>query len=117
MQNRRLQRVNELLKRELSQILLREFPVSSVGVVTVNEVRVTGDLKLATVYVGVVGPADQQQRTVNQLVQQRVRLQGLVGAAIVLRETPELRFVLDDSVARGNRVLEILEDIEKTLSP
>lgn len=109
----RIQRVNELLKRTIGEVIRREFPVSETGLVTVNDVDVTGDLQSATVYVSILGNAVQQKRGFDLLVQNRKRIQGLLGHAVVLKYTPTLRFVLDDSVVRGNRVLEIIEELEK----
>jgi len=115
MQNRRYERVRELLKRQLSGILLREFPVPETGLITVNDVTLSGDLRAATVYVGIVGSADQQKRGLARLSQQRKRIQSMVGGAVILKYTPELRFVVDDAIVRGNRVLQVLEEIEGTL--
>jgi len=109
----RIQRVRELLKRAVGETLRREFPVSEVGLITVNDVDVAGDLKSAVVFISILGNADQQKRGLQTLEQHRKRLQGLVGRAIVLKYTPTLRFVIDDSVVRGNRVLEIIEELEK----
>jgi ribosome-binding factor A len=117
MQNRRHQRVNELLKRELSEILLREFSVSEAGLVTVNAVSVSNDLHSAMVYVGVVGSDEQRKRVDAVLREHRKRIQTQVGASVTLKYTPELRFVIDDSIARGQRVLAILDEIEKELPP
>jgi len=113
----RMQRVRELLKRELGEILRREFPISDHGLLSVNEVEVTGDLQNATVFVGVVGSNEQRKRATEMLQKERKRIQGLVGQAVVLKYTPVLRIVIDDSIERGNRVLGILEEIEKTLPP
>jgi ribosome-binding factor A len=111
----RLQRVRELLKREIGEAVRREFQVSEAGLITVNEVDVTGDLKSATVYISILGNADQQKRGFQLLNEHRVRIQGLVGKAVVLKYTPTLKFVFDDSIVRGNRVLQIIEELEKTL--
>ena len=110
----RLQRVSELLKREIGEVIRREFPVSEAGLVTVNDVEVMGDLKSATVFISIFGNADQKKHGIALLSTHRRRIQGLVGRAIVLKYTPALRFVMDDSVVRGNRVLEIIEELEKT---
>jgi ribosome-binding factor A len=109
----RIQRVRELLKRELGETIRREFPVNEAGLITVNDVDVPGDLKSATVYISILGNADQQKRGFNLLNEHRKRIQGLVGHAVVLKYTPTLRFVLDDSVVRGNRVLEIMTELEQ----
>ena len=110
----RLQRVRELLKREIGEVIRREFEVSEAGLITVNDVDVTGDLHSAVVFISILGNAVQQKRGFNLLTHHRKRIQGLVGRAVVLKYTPKLRFVVDDSVERGNRVLDILAELEKT---
>jgi ribosome-binding factor A len=110
----RLQRVRELLKREIGEVIRREFPVSETGLVTVNDVDVAGDLKSATVYVSIFGNTDQQKRGLTLLAEHRGRIQTLVARSVVLKYTPILRFAADDSVVRGNRVLEIIEDLEES---
>jgi ribosome-binding factor A len=109
----RLQRVRELLKRAIGEAIRQELPVSEAGLVTVNDVDVAGDLKTATVFVSILGNADQQKRGAAVLEQHRPRIQDLMARAVVLKYTPKLRFMLDDSVVRGNRVLEIMDEIEK----
>jgi ribosome-binding factor A len=73
-----------------------------------------GDLKSASIFLSILGSPDQQKRGMLLLEQHRLRLQGLIGRAVVLKYTPTLRFVLDDSVVRGNRVLRIIEELDKT---
>jgi ribosome-binding factor A len=110
----RLQRVRELLKRAIGEAIRREFQVSDVGLISVNDVDVTGDLQSAQVFISIFGNANQQKRGFAALSRQRKRIQGLVGRAVVLKYTPTLRFVMDDSVVRGNRVLQIIEELDKT---
>lgn len=107
-------RVRELLKREIGEVIRREFPVSEVGLVTVNDVGLSGDLHSAVVFISILGNADQQKRGLNLLANHRARIQGMVGRAVVLKYTPTLKFRFDDSVVRGNRVLEIIQELEKT---
>ena len=110
----RMQRVGELLKRALGEVIRRELPVSEAGLVTVNDVDVAGDLHSALVFVSILGTSEQQKRGFGLLVRHRKRIQGLVARAVVLKYTPTIRFLMDDSVARGNRVLEIIADLEKS---
>ena len=110
----RLQRVRELLKREIGEVIRREFPVSEAGLVSVNDVDVAGDLHSALVFISILGTAEQQKRGLAMLTQHRKRIQGLVARAVVLKYTPTLKFLVDDSIARGNRVLQIIEELEKT---
>ena len=95
-------------------MIRREMPIDDVGLLTVNEVGVSNDLHSAVVYVGVVGTADQRKRAASILTSERKRIQGLVARAVVLKYTPHLRFVLDESIERGNRVLEIIDEIERS---
>jgi len=110
----RLQRVRELLKREIGEVIRRELPVGEAGLITVNDVDVSGDLHSAVVYVSILGRAEQQKTGWQLLLKQRKRIQGLVGRAVILKYTPELRFVADKSIEQGNRVLKILEELERT---
>jgi len=109
-----MQRVRELLKREIGEAIRREFPVSEVGLVTVNDVDVAGDLHSALVFISILGNVEQQKRGFHLLVRNRKRIQGLVARAVVLKYTPTLKFLMDDSVLRGNRVLQIIEELEET---
>jgi|SRR5688572_10809058 len=110
-------RVRELLKRAIGEVIRREFPVESTGLVTVNDVEPAGDLKSATVFVSIFGGVDQQKRGLDLLTQNRTRIQGLMAKSVVLKYTPTLRFVIDDSVTRGNRVMQIIEELEKNAPP
>ena len=110
----RLERVRELLKRELGEIIRRELPINEAGLITVNEVGVAPDLKSATVFVGVIGTPEQRKKAANLLEKESKRIQGMIGRAVVLKYTPHLKFVIDEAIERGNRVLEILEEIEKS---
>jgi ribosome-binding factor A len=117
MQSLRHQRVRELLKREIGEIIRREIPTGDVGLITVNDVGLAGDLQSATVFIGIVGTGEQQRKGLDLLKQERLRIQGLLGRAVVLKYTPRLRFVRDDSIERGNRVLQILEELERNQPP
>jgi ribosome-binding factor A len=113
MPSRRLERVRELLKRALGEAIRREIPVNQSGLISVHDVEVAGDLRTAKVFVSVLGNAQQQKTAMTILGDNRVRLQGLLAKAVILKFTPQLRFVLDDSVQRGNRVLQILEELDR----
>jgi len=111
----RLQRVRELLKRQIGEAIRREFQVSEAGLITVNDVDVAGDLHSAVVFISILGSPDQQKRGFTLLQRHRKRIQSLVGRAVVLKYTPTLRFLIDDSIARGNRVLGIIAELERAM--
>ena len=105
----RHQRVRELLKRQIGEVLRREIQPDCAGLITVNDVGLAGDLKSATVFVGVVGKPEQRKRAMALLFRERARIQTQVAREVVLKYMPRLRFVLDESIERGNRVLAIME--------
>jgi ribosome-binding factor A len=109
----RLQRVRELLKREIGEAIRREIPVDQAGLITVNDVEIAGDLRQATAFISILGSAEQQRSGIAMLRKHRRRLQGLVAKAVILKYSPQLRFVIDDSIARGNKVLAIIEELER----
>jgi ribosome-binding factor A len=115
MSSLRLQRVREMLKREIGGVLCRELPAGEAGLITVNDVDVSSDLHSATVFVGILGSADQQKKGFYLLMKHRRRIQGQVAKAVILKYTPQLRFKIDDSIEHGNKVLKIIEEIEQTL--
>jgi ribosome-binding factor A len=114
MNNLRHERVRELLKREIGEAVRREFHVNDAGLISVNDVDVAGDLKSAVVFISILGNPDQQKRGFQLLTEHRTRIQNLVARSIVLKYTPTLKFIMDDSIVRGNRVLQIIEELEKT---
>jgi ribosome-binding factor A len=114
MQSLRHQRVRELLKRRIGEVIRREIRAEDAGLITVNDVGIAGDLKSATVFVGIIGNADQQRNALAILIKERWRIQNLVARAVVLKYTPRLRFVLDESIERGNRVLQIIDELERS---
>jgi len=115
MSSLRLQRVREMLKREIGGVLCRELPAGEAGLITVNDVDVSSDLHSATVFVGILGSADQQKKGFGLLMKHRRRIQGQVAKSVILKYTPQLRFKIDDSIVHGNKVLKIIEEIEQTL--
>ena len=110
----RLQRVRELLKRAIGEIIRRELPIDQTGLITVNDVGVSSDFRSATVFVGIVGNAAQKKTGVAVLERERKRIQSLLGKAVVLKYTPQLRFVADDSIERGNKILKIIDELEQS---
>ena len=117
MPSHRMLRVRELLKREIGEILRRELPVEQAGLITVNDVDLSGDLRNAKVFVSFLGSAEQQRTGLALLQKNRTRIQNLMAKAVFLKYIPRLNFVVDDSVVRGNRVLRIIDELEKAPGP
>ena len=114
MASHRTQRVRELLKRAIGQAIHREIPISQAGIITVNDVDLGGDLQNATVFLSFLGSGEQQRTGLALLRKNRSRIKGMVAKSVVLKYMPQLRFVVDDSVGRGNRVLAIIAELEQS---
>ena len=113
MRSLRHQRVQELLKRTVGDILRRELGAEKCGLVSVNNVGVANDLKSATIFVSVLGNEEQKRFAAKRLELDRSLIQYQLGREVVLKYTPKIKFNLTDSIEGGDRVLEILKEIEK----
>ncbi len=106
----RLKRVSELIKRELGTILERNFEFSG-AFVTIHEVNITPDLKHAVIYVGVLGKGDSHEGILKRLNAGRPLIQRELFKRVVLKNSPTLHFKETDSIERGVRVLNIIENL------
>lgn len=104
MQGKRLERVNRLLKEELSRALQREVKDPRLGFVTVTEVEVTPDLKQAKVFVSVLGPEEQWEQSLRALERARGFLWSWLRRHLDLRVTPDLLFRPDRSMEHAARM-------------
>jgi ribosome-binding factor A len=109
----RQQRVRELLKRTVGEILRRELDSESCGIITVNDVGMANDLHSAMVFVSVLGSDEQKRTAAKRLKSERSRIQYMLGREVVLKYTPRIKFDLDDAIEAGNRVMSILEEMEQ----
>jgi ribosome-binding factor A len=112
----RLDRVNELIKRELSDLVVKDFTFDA-KLVTIQEVDVTPDLKQAHVYVGVIGTDSEAHKAVRQLNADARRLQAEIGKRVVMKFTPNLHFKVDTAGPRGDRVMQILDELGMADAP
>ena len=110
MAKHRLERVNELLKRELGDLLMREIQFDA-PLVTVQHVDVTPDLKNAHVYISVIGTPGQRKGAISQLYKRRPHLQFLLSRRVVMKHTPQLHFKLDEGIERGNKVIHLMDEL------
>ncbi|MGD1910699.1 MAG: 30S ribosome-binding factor RbfA [Rivularia sp. (in: cyanobacteria)] len=112
--NRRLSRVTELIKREISLMLLNGIKDDRVGtgMVSVTNVNVSGDLQHAKIYVSIYGTDEARKETMAGLQSATGYVRSELGSRIRLRRTPELVFLEDHSIEKGNKVLSLLNQIK-----
>jgi ribosome-binding factor A len=110
MANHRLERINEALKREFGDILMREM-VFDAKLVTVQQVDVAPDLRNAHVYVSVFGTDEQAQKAISQLNARRPYLQFVLSRRITMKHTPTIHFKLDSGIARGTHIINLMDEL------
>lgn len=109
----RVEKLQELIKQEMSKMLLREIKDPRIGFVTVTDVEVTGDLREAKIYVSIMGGEEQVQASLEGLHSALGFIRREIGKRIRLRFTPEISFALDNSLDYGEHIQKILLKIEK----
>ncbi len=110
----RPERVGHLMKREIAEILERRLRDPRLGsMVSITDVEVTQDLSLARVYVSTLQGGAERERLFEALRSATGFVRHELRPRLGLREVPELRFLLDESIERGARVDEILRKLER----
>lgn len=109
--SRRVPRLNEQLKREITDILRSEVKDPRIGFVTVTDVRVSADLSVARVYVSVMGGPREKEETLEGLRAAAPFIRGEIGRRMRIRRAPELRFELDVTLERAMRIEQLLREV------
>jgi ribosome-binding factor A len=112
----RLIRVAELLQREVSQQLRARWGHESARI-TLTDTVVAPDLAQARIRYAVVGGPEHEQAAARLLASIRGELRTRVGAAVTLKRTPALLFVLDESAEKGMRIRSLLDDLDRESDP
>lgn len=117
--SRRVSRVSELIKREVSQMLLSGIKDDRVGtgMVSVTDVDVSGDLQHAKVFVSIYGSEEARAETMAGLKSATGFVRSELGQRVRLRRTPEVIFVEDRSIERGTRVLSLINQLSQDRKP
>ena len=108
--SRRLDRVNELLRREIGSVVQKDYEWNG-KLVTISEVEVTQDLKEGKVWTSILG--GDARPVIDRLNRDHGSIQSKVMKRVVLKSTPVLRFYSDNSAARGVNIVNLLEEVDK----
>ena len=112
--SRRVSRISSLIKREVSQMLLYDIKDDRVGagMVSVTDVQVSGDLQHAKIFVSIYGTEAAKIETMEGLQSSAGFVRRELGQRVRLRRTPEIAFLEDSSIERGDRILNLLNTLE-----
>ena len=113
--NRRVSRVSSLIQQEVSQMLLHDIKDDRVGagMVSVTDVEVSGDLQHAKVYVSIYGTEEAKSETMAGLQSATGFVRRELGRRVRLRRTPEVVFIEDRGLERGDRMLALLNQLSQ----
>ncbi|AUC61883.1 ribosome-binding factor A [Cyanobacterium sp. HL-69] len=111
--SRRIEKVSSLIKREVSQMLINEIKDDRVGagMVSITHVEVSGDLQHAKVFVSIYGTAEAKKETMEGLKACTSFVRRSLGQKINLRHTPEIRFMEDSSLEKGDQLIQLINRI------
>lgn len=110
----RVQKVRELIRRELCTILEKDYRFENC-LVTIHDVSPTPDMRQCFIYVGVIGKPYQQDAAIEKLTKARGAIQRDLYKRVKLRSSPQLFFRLDKSVERGVPLLNIIDNLPPPL--
>ncbi len=110
---RRRERLASLIEQVLSEVIRNELKDPRVaGLISITRVELTPDARMAKVYVSVMGSEDERRATFQALEHATGFLRTRLGEEMTIRHVPELHFVLDRSIERGDRVLAMLQSLQ-----
>jgi len=113
MAEHRVERLRELIKHEFGDILQRELKDPRIGFVSVTDVEISNDYSHVNVYVSVLGDDAAKAAAIAGLESAKGFIRTELGRRIRLRHTPELHIAVDNSIERGSRIMELLEEVKR----
>lgn len=115
----RLERINSLLKRVLGEAMFRVLQGDDVnpGVITITGVSCAKNLRNATVRVSVFGEDPEKNRVLGHIIRRTHEFERIINAEVRMKFTPQLRFVLDHSLEKGDQVLALLDGLSIPADP
>lgn len=106
---RRKERIESLLKEEISKIILFHMNNPKIGFITVTDVRMSADLKTANVYISILSEKSLKDNSIEILNKSKGFIRREIAKKLNLRWNPEINFYLDDSLIIGEKIDKILQ--------
>jgi ribosome-binding factor A len=114
MPTRRIERLNEQLRADLAELIGREVKDPRLsGLVTVTSVDLSPDLRHAKVYISVFGTDDDRTHSLSALRSASGFLRSQIAARLTTKRAPDFQFLLDASIERGDRIMQVIREIER----
>jgi ribosome-binding factor A len=107
----RAEKVGSLIKEEISLIIQRNLSELSKAFITVTDVRMSPDLRIAKVYISIFGSPDVKESTLKMIEANKKEIRSLIGARVRLKFTPEIHFHLDETLDRVETINNLIKQI------
>lgn len=112
----RMERLESLMKEELSDIISREMADSGAGLITITKILFSKDLQHTKVFVSIYAEEAKQKKAMRKLKQASGFIKGIIGQRIRMRYVPEINFIQDRSLEEASRIFEIMQDLKEKRS-
>ena len=109
----RTERVSSLIKEEVGTYFIREFRDPAYGFLTVTEVHMTPDLRIAKIYVSIMGDDQTKTRTMKLLEEHKGEIRAFIGSRMRMKFTPSVQFFMDETFDRVARIEELIKKIRE----
>ena len=114
--SRRIERLNSLIRRDVSELVRYEVKDPRVsGVVSVTRVNTSADVQHARVYVSVYGTLREKENTIAALQSAAGFIRRQLRGRLETRQVPVLRFILDDTLTEGNQMLDLIVSLTEQM--
>jgi ribosome-binding factor A len=112
--SRRIERVNDLLRAEISDLIAKEIKDPGLqGMISVTEVESSPDLRHAKVYVSVLGTDEERSSAIRTLARATGFFRKELGQRVTIKRIPELAFILDTSIEHGDKIMRLLRQVQE----
>lgn len=111
----RTEKLRQVLKEEISEILRREIKDPRLGFFTIIDAEITSDLQHAKIFVSILGTEEERKQSMDVLKHAQHFVRQEFGKRVRIKTLPDIQFKMDETVDKGVRILELLEEIKKNV--
>ncbi|MFQ5899938.1 MAG: 30S ribosome-binding factor RbfA [Thermodesulfobacteriota bacterium] len=111
---KRADRMGEVIKRDISLILLNEIEDPQMGFLTITKVKMSDDLRIARIYYSILGGEKEKKNTQESLERTKGFVRRTLGKRLRIRYVPELIFRFDDSLEYGSRIESLINELKES---
>ena len=105
------EKIAGIIQKEVSEIIQFQLKDPKIGFITITDVTVTGDLSIAKIYVSFLGQKAREEAGMKALERSKGFIRSELAKRMTIRKVPQLMFLIDDSLEKGNKIEKIIYDL------